>query len=75
MPKGWRWFLVALWAFFPILFRPWWLLLISVAGIFFIGMAAASAEGFKVVPLRAMRYLTYAVPASGAHRGYRPQVG
>jgi hypothetical protein len=32
MPKGWRlWFLVALWAFFPILFRPWWLLLISVA--------------------------------------------
>jgi hypothetical protein len=45
-------------------------------GIFFVGMDAASAEGrFKVVPLRAMRYLTYAVPASGAHRGYGPQVG
>ena len=32
MPKGWRlWLLIGLWVFFPIVFHPWWLLLISVA--------------------------------------------
>jgi hypothetical protein len=30
MPTGWRlWLLVALLIFFPILFHPWWLLILS----------------------------------------------
>jgi hypothetical protein len=37
MPKGWRlWLLIALWAFFPILFHPWWLLLVSVGAYSFV---------------------------------------
>ena len=37
MPKGWRlWLLIGLWAFFPILFHPWWLLLISLAAYSFL---------------------------------------
>src|ERR1700733_1222661 len=32
MPRGWRlWLLLALWAFFPLVFHPWWLLLLSIA--------------------------------------------
>jgi hypothetical protein len=32
MPRGWRlWLLVAVVVLFPIVFHPWWLLIISVA--------------------------------------------
>jgi hypothetical protein len=37
MPKGWRLgLLIALWIFFPILFHPWWLLLLSIAAYSFL---------------------------------------
>ena len=32
IPKGWRLgLLIALWIFFPIVFHPWWLLVLSLA--------------------------------------------
>jgi hypothetical protein len=37
MPKHWSWLLLAfVFVFFPILFHPWWLFLVTVAAFCFV---------------------------------------